>query len=56
MSVNVSRAISRLKAVFVSFYKAPASAALTLAEDKEWLNFMHPMAASAGYDGGYELE
>ena len=53
VSVNVSRAISRLKSIFVSFYKAPATAT---AVDKEWLNFMHPMTASANYNKGYELE
>ena len=55
VSVNVSRAISRLKSVFVSFYKTPATATAT---DKEWLNFMHPMENAAGlkYDKGYDLE
>lgn len=55
VSVNVSRAISRLKSVFVSFYKTPAVAT---AIDKEWLNFMHPMENATGlkYDKAYELE
>ena len=54
--MNVSRAISRLKGVFVSFYKAPANAAATEAEDKELLNFMYPMTASAGYDSKNDIE
>ena len=53
VSVNVSRAISRLKSIFVSFYKAPVTAT---AVDKEWLNFMHPMTESANYNKGYELQ
>ena len=71
ISVNVSRAISRLKSVFVSFYKSEykddAGVAvvnpLTKAIRKEWLDFVHPME-NAGqtngtllvYDKGYELE
>ena len=53
VSVNVSRAISRLKSIFVSFYKTPATLS---AVDKEWLNFMHPMTNTANYNTGYELE
>lgn len=53
VSVNVSRAITRLKSVFVNFYKTPANATAT---DKEWLNFMHPMESAGGYDKGFELE
>ena len=55
LSVNISRAISRLKSVFVSFYKTPTTHAAT---DKEWLNFMHPMEYAGGllYDKGYEME
>ena len=56
ISVHVSRAISRLKKVFVSFYKATANASATRAEDKEWLNLMHPMTASAGYNNGYDMK
>jgi len=57
VSVNISRAISRLKSVFVTFHKAdhnhPAS--------KEFNDFHHPMhnamvAGSSPYDKDYELE
>ena len=53
LSVNVSRAITRLKSIFVSFYKAPAT---ERAENKEWLDFVHPMNAVAAYNNRYELE
>ena len=55
VSVNVSRAISRLKSVFVSFYKVPETPTPV---EKEWLNFMHPMEYAAGhlYDKCYDLE
>ena len=71
ISVNVSRAISRLKSVFVSFYKSEYKDAagvvevnpMTTAIRKEWLDFVHPMenaGNAAGinlkYDKGYELE
>jgi hypothetical protein len=71
LSVNVSRAISRLKSVFVSFYKSEYKDAagavvvnpMTKAIRKEWLDFVHPMenaGDAAGlhlvYDKGYELE
>ena len=58
ISVNVTRAVSRLKSVFVSFYKPQATLALTSATDKEWLDFMHPMENAAGlkFDKDYELE
>jgi len=71
ISVNVSRAISRLKSVFVNFdkseYKDAAGAVVvnptTASTRKEWLDFVHPME-NAGqtngtllvYDKGYELE
>jgi hypothetical protein len=55
VSVNVSRAITRLKSLFISFYKTPGTAT---AIDKDWLNFVHPMDNSTGlaYNSGYELE
>lgn len=53
ISVNVSRAITRLKSIFVTFYKAPGT---ERAENKEWLDFVHPMNDSATYNSGYELE
>ena len=60
VSVNVSRAISRLKSVFVSFYKSPPVVGGVAADpawnDKEWLKFMNPMAASSTYNKGYEIE
>ena len=53
VSVNMSRAISRLKSVFVALYRAPGTAK---PEDKEWLNFYHPMSAVASYSKAHELE
>ena len=53
ISVNVSRAISRLKSVFVSFYKTPTVAT---SADKEWLHFVHPMENSVNYDKRLEIE
>lgn len=55
ISVNVSRAITRLKSIFVTFYKAPAQGT-ERAENKEWLDFVHPMNNSATYNSNYELE
>ena len=51
MSLNVSRAVSRLKSVFVTFYK---SLETEHAVHKDWLSFMHPMGAA--YDKDKELE
>ena len=59
LSVNVSRAISRLKSVFVSFGKNPASGDYAdKPVDKSWLNFHHPMENEANlkYDKAFELE
>ena len=53
VSVNMSRAISRLKSVFVALYRAPGTAK---PEDKEWLNFYHPMSAETSYSKAHELE
>ena len=53
VSVNMSRAISRLKSVFVALYRAPGTAK---PEDKEWLNFYHPMSDVASYSKAHELE
>jgi len=53
VSVNMSRAISRLKSVFIALYRAPATAK---PEDKEWLNFYHPMSAVTSYSKAHELE
>ena len=53
ISVNVSRAISRLESVFVSFYKTPTVAT---SADKEWLHFVHPMENSVNYDKRLEIE
>jgi hypothetical protein len=71
ISVNVSRAVSRLKSVFVSFYKseyrndlgAVVVNPMTVETRKEWLDFVHPMENAGDhmglflkYDKGYELE
>ena len=64
VSVNVSRAISRLKSIFVSFYKTQTKDsggtivpdAISDVTHKEWLNFFHPMTDSSVYNKGYELE
>ena len=53
VSVNMSRAISRLKSVFVALYRAPGTAK---PEDKDWLNFYHPMSAVTSYSKAHELE
>jgi hypothetical protein len=55
VSVNMSRAISRLKSIFVSLYREPAT---VKAADKEWLNHYHPMSNLVGgaYSKDYELE
>ena len=57
VSVNMSRAISRLKSIFVSLYRTPAAGA-EKPEDKEWLNFYHPMSTTVDkvYDKSLELE
>ena len=57
VAINVSRAISRLKSVFVSFHKSSHTHAAT----KEFNNFEHPMHATminntSSYNKGYELE
>jgi hypothetical protein len=64
VSVNVSRAISRLKSIFVSFYKTQTKDsggtivpdAISDVTHKEWLNFYHPMTNSSVYNKGYEIE
>ena len=55
VSVNLSRAITRLKSIFVTLYRAPLTAE---AQDKEWLNFYHPMsrAIPIAYSKAHELE
>jgi len=57
ISVNVSRAISRLKSVFVTFYQSTNTNSFHLLH-KEFNDFNHPMDNAAGlkYDKGYELE
>ena len=57
VSVNISRAISRLKSIFVTFHKSDH----THAASKEFNDFYHPMhnAMASGaftYNKGYELE
>ena len=51
-AVNVSRSVSRLKGIFLTFYKDIPDNQV----EKEWSNFYHPMRGSALYDSGYELE
>ena len=54
VGVSLNRAITRLKSIFVTFYKSST----TDATHKEWNDFNHPMDNAAGflYDKGYELE
>jgi len=52
VSVNMSRAITRLKSIFVTLYRANS----TEAQDKEWLNFYHPMEVVGSYSKAHELE
>lgn len=49
------QAISSLKSILVTLYRAPATAK---AQDKEWLNFYHLMSTAAGgsYEKTLELE
>ena len=70
LSVQVSRAVSRLKAAFITFYKIPtpnvvdANGDVTTynvaLEDKPAIKFYHPMAGYTGatkyYDNSKELE
>ena len=53
VSVNMSRAISRLKSIFISLYRAPGTPE---PQDKEWLNFYHPMSVPGAYSKTHELE
>jgi hypothetical protein len=51
-AVNVSRSVSRLKGIFITFYRdIPDNGT-----EKDWNNFYHPMRNSTVYDSGYELE
>jgi hypothetical protein len=52
VAVNVSRSVSRLKGIFITFYKDIANNVM----EKEWNNFYHPMRNQPYYDSGYELE
>ena len=54
VGVSLNRAITRLKSIFVTFYKSST----TDATHKEWNDFAHPMdhATNLLYDSGYELE
>ena len=56
ISVSVSRAVTRLKGLFLTFYKDLGDA--TDHYEKEWSRMYHPMVNVAGqaYDPGYELE
>ena len=56
ISVQVSRAVSRLQKAFITFYKTPTTA---LAEDKPAIKFYHPMGNGIDgkvYDNSKELE
>ena len=53
VAVNVSRAVTRLKSIFVTFYKAPGT---ERAENKEWLDFVHPMNDGAVFNSALEME
>lgn len=55
ITVNVSRAATRLKSVFVSLYKADGNNATSMVH-KEWSYFQHPMDASSTYSKEHELE
>jgi len=54
VGVSLNRAITRLKSIFVTFYKSST----TDATHKEWNDFAHPMdhVTDYKYDSGYELE
>ena len=56
ISVSVSRAVTRLKGLFLTFYKDLGDA--TDHYEKEWSRMYHPMVNVAGqaYDPGFELE
>ena len=56
ISISVSRAVTRLKGLFLTFYKERAND--TDHWEKEWSRMYHPMVNVAGqaYDPGYELE
>ena len=56
ISVSVSRAVTRLKGLFLTFYKDLGNA--TDHYEKEWSRMYHPMVNTAGqaYDPGFELE
>jgi hypothetical protein len=63
-SVNITRALSRLKSVFCTFDQAISAAKIAIGNDthvqvwkKNWNDFFHPMSYSNGhYDSVYELE
>ena len=56
ISVSVSRAVTRLKGLFLTFYKDLGG--VTDHYEKEWSRMYHPMVSVAGqaYDPGFELE
>jgi len=54
-NINVSRAVTRLKSIFLTMLGAPHGDRSTVL--KEFNNFWHPMSAGAGvYDDGKEIE
>jgi len=63
-SVNITRALSRLKSVFLTLTGAPTGTTnstdllntYSYAFLRSWNNFYHPMAGSANYNSGKELE
>ena len=56
ISISVSRAVTRLKGLFITFYKDLGDASDHY--EKAWSRMYHPMVNVAGqaYDPGYELE
>ncbi len=51
LSVNVSRAVTRLSSIFVSFNGTIADV-----RAKSWNTFFHPMAHAAAFDPNFEME
>ena len=64
LSVNLSRAFSRLKSIFINFHIAAGPAAANVAGNllfnpgtrKQWNYFYHPMAWETAYNPDNELE
>jgi len=54
ISINVSRALSRLKTIFITFLHTNTLAVSTIS--KEFNNFYHPMNDKGSYDSSAELE